>query len=372
MNIIAYILFALQVLSIVGGISENGPDFLIYMLVGRGFAYTLGYFSPTILGCVLLSKHGKNKRKKQTVTNKVLKENPGIAFWTCSKCKSRNYMDKHICPVCGVTKQWSDAQGEGKNAPAPKAPEEKIPEVKLPEEMIPEVRVPEVRIPEVKAPEVNVPATDAGEVWEAGTVMLGSEFMAEMAPRDPEPVISLTLYIPSVDREVTKSGEYFAAGRDPKCDLCLGDLPNAPYIARLQASFSFRDGSWFIRDGGSTNGTWLNGRRLEAFVASPLAEGDEIIFAEKEILQVRSCGAKKGELNQNIQLYFQSISLADGHVGCETLYVAEKRLVVFRKWGKTSHGEEDPTPEYLPIPETVTTEAALRQYVRQHKSWPMY
>ena len=64
MKVIAYILFALQALSLYGNFSENGADFLS-VLFGSGLPYLLGYFLPAIIGVILLSKHSKKQEKKQ-------------------------------------------------------------------------------------------------------------------------------------------------------------------------------------------------------------------------------------------------------------------------------------------------------------------
>ena len=75
-----------------------GGDILISVLYLIGFPFFLNRYKK------------RRNYKTKTVTRKVLKENPHIQYWVCHGCKAKNYMDKTICPVCGVTKQWSDDQ----------------------------------------------------------------------------------------------------------------------------------------------------------------------------------------------------------------------------------------------------------------------
>jgi predicted component of type VI protein secretion system len=51
----------------------------------------------------------------------------------------------------------------------------------------------------------------------------------------------------------------FLIGRDPQCNL----RPASPLISNRHCAVIVRDGKAFIRDFGSTNGTYLNGQRVE-------------------------------------------------------------------------------------------------------------
>jgi FHA domain len=60
----------------------------------------------------------------------------------------------------------------------------------------------------------------------------------------------------------------FTAGRQET--LCRGDDHASSHHARFQ----FAHGSWYVEDLNSTNGTWLNNRRM--FSAQRLKKGDKI------------------------------------------------------------------------------------------------
>ena len=69
-------------------------------------------------------------------------------------------------------------------------------------------------------------------------------------------------------------------GRDPSCDISLSDT----YASQQHAKISNRNGSWVIEDLGSTNGTYLNQRKVT--VPTALAPGDSIRIG-KTVLEVR-------------------------------------------------------------------------------------
>jgi pSer/pThr/pTyr-binding forkhead associated (FHA) protein len=69
-------------------------------------------------------------------------------------------------------------------------------------------------------------------------------------------------------------------GRDPSCEIRLSDN----YISQVHAKISNRNGSWFVEDMGSTNGTYLNQRKVTA--PTEIGPGDRIRVG-KTVLEVR-------------------------------------------------------------------------------------
>jgi pSer/pThr/pTyr-binding forkhead associated (FHA) protein len=69
--------------------------------------------------------------------------------------------------------------------------------------------------------------------------------------------------------------EHLTVGRRNSCDIYL------PFhtVSGLHCELAFRDGYWFIRDLGSTNGVKVNGQRLQQKVLRP---GDEVSIAKRK------------------------------------------------------------------------------------------
>jgi predicted component of type VI protein secretion system len=63
-------------------------------------------------------------------------------------------------------------------------------------------------------------------------------------------------------------------GRRESCDVCL----RFPNVSGQHCELQFNEGVWHIRDLGSTNGTKVNGQRVQT---RPLRPGDEITIAKR-------------------------------------------------------------------------------------------
>jgi pSer/pThr/pTyr-binding forkhead associated (FHA) protein len=59
-------------------------------------------------------------------------------------------------------------------------------------------------------------------------------------------------------KQIPVSGTEFLIGRDPHCQL----RPASPAISKQHCGISVREGKLFVRDYGSTNGTFLNGEQI--------------------------------------------------------------------------------------------------------------
>src|SRR4051812_45164242 len=62
-------------------------------------------------------------------------------------------------------------------------------------------------------------------------------------------------------------------GRSSACQLVFAD----DTVSRRHAELRLDDGCWILRDLGSSNGTWVNGRRV---VEAEVAAGDELRLGE--------------------------------------------------------------------------------------------
>ena len=60
-------------------------------------------------------------------------------------------------------------------------------------------------------------------------------------------------------------------GRDPHCDIVVGGA----HVSRRHAEFSVRSGQLWVKDLGSSNGTFVNGKKFDE---TALQNGDEVKF----------------------------------------------------------------------------------------------
>jgi pSer/pThr/pTyr-binding forkhead associated (FHA) protein len=74
---------------------------------------------------------------------------------------------------------------------------------------------------------------------------------------------------PAVDR-VLQIGPITTLGRDLNNTIYLDD----EFASGVHAALTFRGRAWYAEDRGSTNGTWVNGHRIQRPVA--LSYGDEL------------------------------------------------------------------------------------------------
>jgi pSer/pThr/pTyr-binding forkhead associated (FHA) protein len=74
--------------------------------------------------------------------------------------------------------------------------------------------------------------------------------------------------------------EELTFGRGDGCDVPLNDT----YVSTRHARLFNKEGTWFVEDLGSTNGTYLN--RVKVTSPSPIAVGDEVRVG-KTVVEVR-------------------------------------------------------------------------------------
>ena len=89
---------------------------------------------------------------------------------------------------------------------------------------------------------------------------------------------TLRLTVETTGETKTYNQEIVKVGRHPTNDYVSDNI----YIARFQATFYYEHQTWFLQDNGSTNGTYINGKRIEAGKKYQLASNDKISFAYQE------------------------------------------------------------------------------------------
>lgn len=75
-------------------------------------------------------------------------------------------------------------------------------------------------------------------------------------------------------------------GRTQENDIAFGD----PFLSKKHARFAVREGQVFLEDLDSSNGTFVNGKRLNGGVEALLADGDKIRMGNVEFLFIKAPG----------------------------------------------------------------------------------
>jgi membrane-bound lytic murein transglycosylase D len=137
------------------------------------------------------------------------------------------------------------------------------------------------------------------------------------------PPLQVTVGTSGLEDKRFEFTELFRIGRTEECEICVKD----EHVSRIHAEVSFENGTWQIRDLGSTNGLYSLGQRLERIsiiksVAIRLGiEGPEVRF------QVEPPAGKDEDLSPNgaviaryVEHYFGN---SNEPVGEHTMFVRE-------------------------------------------------
>lgn len=89
---------------------------------------------------------------------------------------------------------------------------------------------------------------------------------------------TLKLLVCSSNKTIKLQKASIEVGRATECDLNFG--ADNKYMSRRQATFMFSNGKWYLVDNNSTNGTYINGVKLQPEKKYQLAADDEIVFAK--------------------------------------------------------------------------------------------
>lgn len=87
-----------------------------------------------------------------------------------------------------------------------------------------------------------------------------------------------TFFVVRTGQSVPMQGTEFSIGADPSC--CNLVLQN-DYISKRQVTVSITEGGYTVVDHGSTNGTTLNGAKLQPNRHYPMRSGDRLILANE-------------------------------------------------------------------------------------------
>jgi ABC transport system ATP-binding/permease protein len=95
----------------------------------------------------------------------------------------------------------------------------------------------------------------------------GSPGLAGGGPAAPPLSQQLRIQCQGIDR-LLKAGAVYRIGRDPQADIVLAD----PRVSWQHGIVEEQAGSWLLQDAGSTNGTFVNRRRVrQVWIAADCA-----------------------------------------------------------------------------------------------------
>lgn len=131
--------------------------------------------------------------------------------------------------------------------------------------------------------EVAADAPELGRVAAGHTMVLDRDALLRDRPRAPRGSIE----IPAERRRVALTGEPLTIGRDPENDIVLDDRR----VSRRHAEIRLRLGRYTLYDLQSTNGTFVNDRRVAEVV---LSDGDRIAIGGSELVISTEAGLGGG------------------------------------------------------------------------------
>lgn len=138
----------------------------------------------------------------------------------------------------------------------------------------------------------DLPAPRAADAWWGDMVSRGRAFWRRhVQPGTPSRSRRLTTAMPAARRPPSLAqhavppaplsfprgtGTFFSIGRDPRCDLAIGDMT----VSRVHARLDRIPDGWLLTDLSSTNGTRVNGWLVRGQVA--VRAGDIVRFGDAE------------------------------------------------------------------------------------------
>jgi hypothetical protein len=121
--------------------------------------------------------------------------------------------------------------------------------------------------------EVEADSPELGHVAAGHTMVLDREALLHDRPRAPKAFVE----VPAERRRIPLGPDAVTIGRDPENDLVLDDRR----VSRRHAEIRLRLGRYTLYDLQSTNGTFVNGRRVAEVV---LSDGDRVQIGGTELV----------------------------------------------------------------------------------------
>ena len=125
-------------------------------------------------------------------------------------------------------------------------------------------------------------------------------------PQSSPPFLIVRIETGSEDKRDLRFGKPFCIGRDKSCEVQIVD----GLVSRKHVEVVFEDGHWWVRDLSSTNGTFIDGQRIDRV---PLTKptrltlgknGPVLSLAVEEILKEEKVGGDLTVVSRYVQHYF--------------------------------------------------------------------
>ncbi len=174
---------------------------------------------------------------------------------------------------------------------------------------------------------------------------------------------------------ISLRSEHTTIGRAAECDVVLDD----PRISRQHATITGDSHQYHVRDAGSLNGTFVNGRRVRADTATRLHPGDELRFAD---LRFHFLSGPAGQSHPPPARLRLDDAAAEVYVGDGRVVLAPKEYALLRVlWRRAGHvcSKECLAQAVWPEEQGIVTDASIESTVSRlrrklaaaggHRAW---
>ncbi len=120
------------------------------------------------------------------------------------------------------------------------------------------------------------------------------------------PFVAVRIETSNVDQPDFRFGKAFCIGRDKSCEVQIVD----GLVSRKHVEVVFEDGHWWVRDLSSTNGTFIDGQRIDRVPLTKPAtltlgkNGPVLSLAVEEIRKEEKAGGDLTVVSRYVQHYF--------------------------------------------------------------------
>jgi len=122
---------------------------------------------------------------------------------------------------------------------------------------------------------------------------------------------TITLHDTIIKTFSIREGQTITIGRGKECDISLDNTA----ISRQHISISMNSGIYFVSDMGSTNGSFVNGKRID--VDEPVSENDTITFGKFSLTPASRHGEATPKVANSVSVNTMDLDEATVFVGAK-------------------------------------------------------